>query len=73
MIPVRFTPILVPLVMTFFVACCVSFLLTLNSVGPIPGFVALWLKNWMVAWAFAFPAGIFALPLARRIVAMLTA
>ena len=73
MIPARFTPVLVPLVMTFFVACCVAFLLTLNSVGFRPGFVALWLNNWMVAWAFAFPAGIFALPLARRIVARLTA
>lgn len=73
MIPVRFTPILVPLVMTFFVACCVAFLLTVNSVGFVADFVGLWLKNWMVAWAFAFPAGIFALPLARRIVALLTA
>ncbi len=72
MIPARFTPVLVPLVMTFFIACCVSFMLTANSIGFPADFVPLWLTNWMLAWGFAFPAGIFALPLARRIVALLT-
>jgi hypothetical protein len=50
----------------------VSLLLTINSVGLIDGLVGLWLHNWMLAWAFAFPAAVFALPLARRIVGRVT-
>jgi hypothetical protein len=32
---------------------------TLNGAGFAEGFAALWLRNRMLAWGFAFPAGIF--------------
>ena len=41
MIPARFTPVLFPLVMTYFMAGVVSLLLTVVNLGTPPGF--LWL------------------------------
>lgn len=73
MIPARFAPVLFPLVMTFFMAAAVSLLLTVVNLGVPPGFLMLWLANWALAWAFAFPAAVAAIPVARRIVGWLTA
>ena len=36
-------------------------------------FLWLWLANWALAWLFAFPAAMLAIPMARRIVGWLTA
>ncbi|MBL6079730.1 DUF2798 domain-containing protein [Belnapia sp. T18] len=73
MIPARYGALLFPLVMTFFMAGVVSALLTLVNLGPQPDFLLLWLVNWVLAWCFAFPAALLAIPLARRIVGWLTA
>ena len=73
MIPARYGPLLFPLVMTFFMAGVVSLLLTVVNLGLPPGFLLLWLANWVLAWCFAFPAALLAIPLARRIVGWLTA
>lgn len=73
MIAARYTPVLFPLVMTFFMAGVVSLLLTVVNLGLPPGFFRLWLVNWAVAWLFAFPAAMLAIPLSRRIVGWLTA
>ena len=35
------------------------------------GFVAVWLGNWAVSWAIAFPTVLVMAPLTRRIVAQL--
>lgn len=72
MIPARYAPVLFPLVMTFFMAGVVSLLLTLVNLGVPPRFLALWLMNWGLAWLFAFPAAMLAIPVARRIVGWLT-
>ncbi|MDN3568279.1 DUF2798 domain-containing protein [Paeniroseomonas aquatica] len=73
MIPARFTAVLFPLVMTFFMAGVVSLLLTVVNLGMPAGFLLLWLANWGLAWLFAFPAAMLAIPLARRIVGWMTA
>jgi hypothetical protein len=72
-IPARYAPVLFPLVMTFFMASAVSLLLTVVNLGVPPDFLRLWLVNWSLAWAFAFPAAMLAMPVARRIVGWLTA
>lgn len=73
MIPARFATVLFPLVMTFFMAGVVSLLLTVVNLGVPAGFLRLWLVNWALAWLFAFPAAMLAIPIARRIVGWLTA
>lgn len=73
MIPARYAPLLFPLVMTFFMAGVVSLLLTVVNLGVPPDFLRLWLRNWALAWSFAFPAAVMAIPVARRIVGWLTA
>jgi hypothetical protein len=72
MIPARYAPVLFPLVMTFFMAGVVSLLLTLVNLGMPPRFMSLWLVNWALAWMFAFPAAMLAIPVARRIVGWAT-
>jgi hypothetical protein len=72
-IPARYGTWLFPLVMTFFMAGVVSLLLTIVNLGLPPGFLLLWLANWVLAWTFAFPAALLAIPVARRIVGWLTA
>ena len=72
MIPARWTPVLVPLVMTGMLTFCVSFLLTIHSLGFPPDVVTLWLQNWALAWCFAFPTALVTLPLAQRIVGRVT-
>jgi hypothetical protein len=71
-IPARYAAALFPLVMTFFMAGAVSLLLTLVNLGAPPGFLRLWLLNWALAWSFAFPTAMLAIPIARRIVGWLT-
>ncbi|MDB5374360.1 MAG: hypothetical protein JWP04_3002 [Belnapia sp.] len=73
MISARFTTVLFPLVMTFFMAGVVSLLLTVVNLGVPAGLLRLWLMNWLLAWLFAFPAAMLAIPVARRIVGWLTA
>ena len=69
MIPAWFSPVLFALVMTFFLTCVVSGLLTLVLAGIVPGLPGIWFRNWMLAWIFAFPTAALVSPLARRIVA----
>ncbi|SDB57824.1 DUF2798 domain-containing protein [Belnapia rosea] len=73
MIPSRYGPVLFPLVMTFFMAGAVSLLLTVVNLGLPPDFLLRWLANWALAWIFAFPSALLAIPMARRIVGWLTA
>ncbi|WP_043337713.1 DUF2798 domain-containing protein [Belnapia moabensis] len=73
MIPARYGALLFPLVMTFFMAGVVSALLTLVNLGLRSDFLLLWLANWALAWSFAYPAALLAIPAARRIVGWLTA
>ena len=73
MIPARFAAVLFPLVMTFFMAGVVSLLLTVVNLGVPAGFLVLWLANWALAWLFAFPAAMMAIPVARRITGWLVA
>jgi hypothetical protein len=73
MISPRYAALLFPLVMTFFMAGVVSLLLTVVNLGLPPAFLRLWLANWALAWLFAYPAALGAIPLSRRIVGWLTA
>jgi hypothetical protein len=72
MIPARFAPILFGLILSGLMSLMVSGLSTLRAVGLVEGFALLWLGNWAMSWAIAFPAVLVVAPITRRIVARLT-
>lgn len=72
MIPKKYAPILFGLILSGLMSLLVSGLSTLRAVGPVPGFVTLWLGAWLLAWAVAFPCVLMVAPLTRRLVDRLT-
>jgi Protein of unknown function (DUF2798) len=72
MIPPKFAPILFGLILSGLMSLIVSGLSTFRALGPVEGFPGLWLGNWAVSWAIAFPTVLVVAPLTRRIVARLT-
>ncbi|WP_103259214.1 DUF2798 domain-containing protein [Tabrizicola aquatica] len=71
MIPARFSPVLFGLILSGLMSLIVSGLSTARALGLGEGFVAVWLGNWAVSWAIAFPTVLVVAPLTRRIVARL--
>jgi Protein of unknown function (DUF2798) len=72
MIPARYAFILFGLILSGLMSCLVSGLSTFRALGMGPDFWMLWLGNWAVSWATAFPIVLVVAPLTRRIVARLT-
>jgi hypothetical protein len=68
MLPKKYAPVLFGLVLSCLMSCIVSGVSTLKAVGPIEGFLFLWLKAWLASWAVAFPVVLVVAPLARRAV-----
>ena len=61
---------------TLFIAASMSLLMSaamlLFNKGPTSDFWSVWMKNWVVSTAVAYPAAIFIVPLARRVTSRLT-
>ena len=57
--------------MTLFIAAGMSLLMSaamlLFNMGLTPDFWSVWMKNWVVSIAVAYPAALFVVPLARRL------
>ncbi|RTY90062.1 DUF2798 domain-containing protein, partial [Staphylococcus aureus] len=49
----------------------ISFINMLRTLGWIEGFISLWLHNWMISWAFAFPIVLLLLPFVRKLTGLL--
>ncbi|MEY4696692.1 MAG: hypothetical protein RIT14_1120 [Pseudomonadota bacterium] len=73
MIPARYAHILFGFILSGLMSCIVSGLSTVRALGLAPHFPMLWLGNWAVSWALAFPTVLVVAPVTRRIVARLTA
>ena len=73
MIPARYAPYLFALILSGMMSFLVSGFATWRALGLPPDFVSIWLGAWIGAWAIAFPAATLVAPVARRIVARLTA
>ncbi len=73
MIPARFAPVLFGLILSTLMSCIVSGLSTFRAVGAVAEFPGLWMSNWAASWALAFPTVLVVGPLARRLVARMTA
>ncbi len=58
-----------PLFLTVFMTCIVSFISTYKGIGFVPRFGDTWLVAWAWSWMVAFPAVLVVLPLVRRLTA----
>lgn len=68
MIPARLAPVLFGWILSGLMSLLVSGVSTWRSVGPIGGFLVLWMLSWLTAWAIAFPVVLLVAPMARRAV-----
>jgi hypothetical protein len=73
MIPARFAPILFGFLLSGMMSFIVSGLSTFRAIGFGGVFPVVWMGNWAVSWATAFPIVLVVAPVTRRIVAQLTA
>mgnify|MGYP003594401365 CR=1 FL=1 len=70
-LPARYASIVMPLLLSILMTCIVSAISTLRGLGPVPGFVRIWLGAWAWSWLVAFPTLLLVLPLVRRATAAL--
>ena len=73
MIPQKYAPLLFGLILSGLMSLLVSGISMLRATGMVPGFAGAWISAWLTAWLFAFPVVLLIAPLARAVVARLTA
>ena len=66
-LPARYTAFVMPLILSFFMTCIVSFISTLRSIGWGEDVLNIWMGSWAISWLIAFPALLLMLPVARRL------
>ena len=71
-LPAGLAPVLIPLILTFFMTGAVSAIATYRAVGLGPGFLSVWPLSWLISWAVAFPVMLLLLPVVRRLVGRIT-
>ncbi|EPF80116.1 DUF2798 domain-containing protein [Acinetobacter rudis] len=70
-LPARFNGIVMPLLLSIFMTCIVSCISTLKSLGFEHFQFMLWLSAWGLSWLIAFPSLLLALPIVKKITALL--
>lgn len=65
-LPARYAALVMPLFLSILMTFIVSMVSTLRSIGPVPGFLSIWLGAWGLSWLVAFPALLLVLPLVRK-------
>ncbi|MDJ0994430.1 MAG: DUF2798 domain-containing protein [Dinoroseobacter sp.] len=73
MLPAKFAPYLFALILSGFMSLIVSGLVSYKALGLVDGFFGIWMEAWAFAWAVAFPSALFVAPIARKLVARVTA
>ncbi len=68
----RHAPTLLALFTSLFMSLLMSGVITLINLGAVEGFFLIWMRAFVMAFAIAFPAILLVLPLARRLVHLLT-
>jgi hypothetical protein len=72
-LPARYGAFVTPLILSGLMTLIVSGISTLRVLGPTPAFLQSWPGAWALSWLIAFPVLLLALPVARRLTAMLVA
>ena len=73
MIPARFAPVLFGFILSGLMSFIVSGLSTARALGLSADLPLVWMPNWAISLAVAFPTVLVVAPITRRIVARLTA
>ena len=69
MLPARFQPVVFGFILSGVMSLLVSGISTFRAAGMAPEFLSIWLGNWAVSWAVAFPTLLVFAPRVRRLVA----
>jgi hypothetical protein len=69
--PARYAGIIMPLILSVFMTCIVSFISTVRGIGLADNLLQVWLGAWGVSWLLAFPALLLVLPVVRRLTGLL--
>lgn len=72
-IPARFAPIVFSALLSAIMVGIVSAFVLVTTQGVNPGLVSQWLRSCVTTWPVAFPTVAVVAPLARRVVARVTA
>ncbi len=72
MLPARFAPIAIALILSGIMSFLVSGIATVRAIGTPPEFVGSWISAWLFAWAVAFPTLMVFRPLVTRLVQRIT-
>ena len=63
----KWAMVVIPFILSCLMSGIISLINMLRNLGWIDGFFQLWIHNWMISWAFAFPIVLVLLPLVRRV------
>ena len=70
-LPAKWATVVMPFMLSCLMSGIISFINMLRNLGWIDGFISLWLHNWMISWAFAFPIVLTLLPFVRKLTSKL--
>lgn len=66
-LPPKYALVVMPLCMSGLMSGVISFVNTARALGWVQDLLAIWLGNWMLSWAVAFPTVMLVMPLVKRI------
>ncbi|MDV6332763.1 DUF2798 domain-containing protein [Asticcacaulis sp. 201] len=72
-LPAKYATLVMPLLLSVMMTFVVSAISTFKNIGFADNFAAHWMSAWGMSWVIAFPTLLLALPLVRRVVAMIVA
>ncbi len=72
-LPARYAALATPFLLSLMMSCVVSGISTLQALGPGLEALRAWPRGWALSWLIGFPTLLVALPVVRRIVALLVA
>jgi hypothetical protein len=72
-LPTRYGALVTPLILSCLMTCIISGISTLRLLGLSHAFLQSWLASWALSWLIAFPILLLALPLARKLTALVVA
>ncbi|MFT0157682.1 DUF2798 domain-containing protein [Tenacibaculum ascidiaceicola] len=60
------------ILMAFFMALAMSFIMVLINVGMVPSFFILWMKSFLIGFLVAVPTSMIAAPVSKKLLKRLT-
>ncbi|CAL4869980.1 hypothetical protein MMA231_04278 (plasmid) [Asticcacaulis sp. MM231] len=70
-LPSKYATYIMPLLLSVMMTFVVSAISTFKNIGFAHNFASCWMAAWSMSWVIAFPTLLLALPLVRRLVAVI--